>query len=68
MSVFRRFVTSRESYFEFRAEVFNVTNTANFAQPTSLNFTTPSSFARISATRDNPNDPRQIQLSGKFYF
>jgi hypothetical protein len=48
--------------------VFNVTNTANFAQPGSLNFTTPSTFARISATRDNPNDPRQIQLSGKYYF
>ncbi|RZU42182.1 TonB-dependent receptor [Edaphobacter modestus] len=67
-SVFRRFNAFRESYFEFRGEVFNVTNTANFAQPGSLNFTTPSTFARISATRDNPNDPRQIQLSGKYYF
>lgn len=67
-SVFRRFNAPHETYFEFRAEVFNVTNTPNFAQPGSLNFTTPSSFARISATRDNPNDPREIQLSGKYYF
>jgi len=68
LSVFRRFPAFHESYFEFRGEVFNVTNTPNFAQPTSLNFTTPSSFARIAATRDNPNDPREIQLSGKYYF
>ena len=68
LSLFRRFAVHHESYLEFRAEVFNVTNTPNFAQPTSLAFTTPSSFARISATRDNPNDPREIQLSGKFYF
>jgi hypothetical protein len=68
LSVFRRFIAYRETYFEFRAEVFNLTNTPNFAQPSSLNFTTPSSFARISATRDNPNDPREIQLSGKYYF
>jgi hypothetical protein len=67
-SVFRRFTAYHESYFELRAEVFNVTNTPNFAQPTSLNFTTPSSFARISSTRDNPNDPREIQLSAKYYF
>jgi hypothetical protein len=68
LSLFRRFYVRRESYLEFRAEVFNVTNTPNFAQPTSLAFTTPSSFARISSTRDNPNDPREVQFSGKFYF
>lgn len=67
-SIFRRFSFICESYFEFRLEVFNVTNTPNFGQPGSLNFNTPSSFARISATRDNPNDPRELQLSAKYYF
>jgi hypothetical protein len=68
LSVFRRFTMYRESYFEFRAEAFNLTNTPNFAQPSSLAFTTPSTFARVTATRDNPNDPREIQLSLKYYF
>ncbi len=68
LSVVRRFTTLHEQYFEFRAEVFNLTNTPNFAQPGSLAFTSPSTFASISSTRDNPNDPRQIQLSGKYYF
>ena len=67
-SIFRRFPFVRESYFEFRGEVFNVTNTPNFGQPGSLTFTTPATFAKITATRDNPNDPREIQLSMKYYF
>ncbi|WP_255550866.1 carboxypeptidase-like regulatory domain-containing protein [Granulicella sp. dw_53] len=69
-SVFRRFRFSETNYFEFRAESFNLTNTPNFAQPlsSSLNFTSPSTFAPINATRDNPNDPRQIQGSLKYYF
>jgi hypothetical protein len=68
MSVFRQFPAIAETRFEFRAEVFNLTNTPNFGQPGNLNFTTPNTFASISATRDNPNDPREIQLSLKYYF
>ncbi len=68
LSIFRRFSFLRESYFEFRAEVFNVTNTPNFGQPGQLNFQTPATFSQITATRDNPNDPREIQLSLKYYF
>ncbi len=68
MSLFRQFPAFAESNFEFRAEVFNLTNTPNFGQPGSLNFTTTNTFAAISATRDNPNDPREIQLSLKYYF
>ena len=68
MSLFRQFPVFAETNFEFRAEVFNLTNTPNFGQPGSLNFTTPNTFAAISATRDNPNDPREIQLSLKYYF
>jgi hypothetical protein len=68
LSLFRRFTIVKETFLEFRAEVFNITNTPNFGQPGSLNFTTPSSFAKITTTRDSPNDPREIQLSGKLYF
>ena len=68
MSLFRQFPAVGETHFEFRAEVFNLTNTPNLGQPGSLNFTTPNTFASISATRDNPSDPREIQLSMKYYF
>jgi hypothetical protein len=67
-SLLRKFNLSESRYFEFRAETFNLTNTPNFAQPTSLNFTAPATFAQINATRGNPNDPRQIQVSLKFYY
>jgi hypothetical protein len=68
LSLFRQFSAPWETYFEFRAEIFNLTNTPNFAQPGNLTFTTPNTFASISSTRDNPNDPREIQLSLKYYF
>lgn len=68
LSLFRRFNVPGATYFEFRAEVFNVTNTPNFGQPGNLTFTSPTTFASISATRDNPNDPREIQLGLKYYF
>lgn len=53
---------------EFRADVFNLTNTPNFSQPGSLNFGTPKTFASITSTRDSPDDAREIQLALKFYF
>lgn len=68
MSLFREFPAPAETHFEFRAEIFNLTNTPNFAQPGNLTFTTPNTFASISSTRDNPDDPREIQLSLKYYF
>jgi hypothetical protein len=68
LSVFRRFDIGESRYFEFRAESFNLTNTPNFSQPGSLDFTAPSTFAQISSTRDNPNDPREIQVSLKFNY
>lgn len=78
-SIFRRFPFVRESYFEFRAEAFNLTNTPNFAQPGTLNFNnvqtgpdgatvSTGTFASITSTRNSPNDERQIQLSLKLYF
>ncbi|MBS1814537.1 MAG: carboxypeptidase regulatory-like domain-containing protein [Acidobacteria bacterium] len=68
LSVFRRFDFIKETYFQFRGEVFNVTNTPNFAQPGTLGLNNVASFAQISGTRDNPNDPREVQLSLKYYF
>jgi len=67
-SLFRRFNLGESRYFEFRAESFNLTNTPNFAQPGSLNFTSPNTFSTISATRDNPNAPRELQASLKLFF
>ncbi len=67
-SVFKVFRTSERTHFEFRAEFFNITNTPNFALPTFLNFFNTQNFGRIVQTRDNPNDPRQIQFALKFYF
>ena len=67
-SLFKEFRPSERTRMEFRAEFFNLTNHPNFAQPGSLNFTAPTTFAKITATRDNPNDPREIQMALKFYF
>ncbi len=67
-SVFRRFPFVHESYFEFRGEVFNITNTPNFGVPTQTNFTNLTNFSKITTTEDDPNDPREIQLALKYYF
>jgi len=69
----RQFSAFRETSFEFRLEVFNLTNTPNFGQPgnalaANLAFTNTNTFASISATRDNPDDPRELQFSLKYYF
>lgn len=55
-------------YAEFRAELFNITNTPNFANPTSLNFSNTTSFGQITAPRDSPNDPREVQFALKIYW
>lgn len=67
-SLFKSFPISESKRFEFRAESFNLTNTPAFAQPSSTNFVNTSTFGRITATRDAPNDARQLQFALKFYF
>jgi hypothetical protein len=69
-SLFKSFPIGESRRFEFRAESFNLTNHPAFAQPTSgnLNFVNTSTFGRISATRDAPNDARELQFALKFYF
>jgi hypothetical protein len=61
-SLFRQIPLVRGSQLEVRAEVFNVTNTPNFSEPGSLTFTSPSTFASITSTRDNS---RQLQFAAK---
>jgi hypothetical protein len=63
---------------QFRTEFFNILNHPNFSAPGfggngvvaingSTNFNN-SNFGLIGSTRDNPFDPRQIQLAFKLYF
>ncbi len=68
LSLFKRIPVSDRISFEFRAEAFNVTNTPNFANPSLLNFLDTTSFGRVTATRDSPNDPRELQFGLKFYW
>jgi hypothetical protein len=67
MSLFKAFKPSEATTVELRVEVFNLTNTPNFSNTMTTNFASPA-FGRITATRDNPNDPREIQLALKFYW
>ncbi len=67
-SVFKQFKTSEVTHLEFRAEFFNLTNHANFAAPSQLNYKDAAHFGKITSTIDSPNDPRQIQFALKFYF
>ena len=80
-SVFKTFRASGNQRFEFRAEVFNLTNMQNFSvpgfsgggaglppPPGVLDFSNTANFGRITALRFGPNDQRQIQLALKYYF
>lgn len=62
-SVFKSFQITERIRSEFRAEMFNLTNTPNFNLPTS-NFQA-ANFGRLEFQR---NDPRQVQLALKLYF
>jgi hypothetical protein len=49
---------------ELRFEAFNAFNRANFGNP-SASVSNPATFGKITSVI---NDPREIQLAGKFYF
>jgi hypothetical protein len=68
LSLFKQFETIEHTHLEFRAEVFNLTNTPNFSNPSTLNYLNATSFGKIASTRDNPNDAREIQFGLKFYW
>jgi hypothetical protein len=67
-SIFKTFRVTESKRFEFRAESFNLSNTPAFANPAFTNFLDARNFGRITSTRNNPNDARQIQFALKFYF
>jgi hypothetical protein len=78
-SLFKQFRLTERTRIEFRAEAFNLTNTPNFsppgfggngvnAAPGSLDYTSPSSFGKITSTRDGQNDQRELQFALKLYF
>lgn len=64
-SVFKDIKTTENTSLQFRAEFFNLTNTASFSNPSFLNFNDTKNFGRITST---VSDPREIQLALKFYF
>ena len=59
-SLFKQFQTSESTRLEFRAEVFNLTNTPNFALPpaANLNFTDKTNFGKITY---HPQQPERCQ-------
>jgi len=61
----RQFSMFGRKQFEIRAEAFNITNTASFNLPGSLNFQDARNFASITSMR---NAPRQVQLGAKLYW
>ena len=67
-SIFKNFAVTERYRLEFRAESFNLTNTPAFANPSQTNFLDTNNFGRITSTRNNPNDARQVQLALKLYF
>jgi hypothetical protein len=64
-SIFKYFNVSDSVRLQFRAEAFDLTNTPAFAQPGSLNFTAPSTFAQITGTK---NGPRRVQFALKLFY
>lgn len=65
-SIFRNFQIKERIRIEFRAESFNVTNTAAFGNPNG-DITSPN-FGKITTTDGNLNGPRVIQLGLKVVF
>jgi hypothetical protein len=65
LGIARQIKVAGERQFEIRVEIFNVTNTAAFNLPGSLNFLDARNFASITSMR---NPPRQVQLGMKLYW
>lgn len=64
-SIFKYFNVTDTIRLQFRAEAFDVTNTPSFAQPGSLNYSAPSTFASITNTK---NGPRRVQFALKLFY
>lgn len=81
LSLFKEFALAESQRMEFRIEIFNLTNRANFSSPGFSagtaglqpppgvrDFTNTANFGRITSLRNGQNDQRQIQLALKYYF
>jgi hypothetical protein len=81
LSLFKDFPLTGAQRFEFRVEIFNLTDTPNFSSPGFSagtaglqpppgvrDFTNTANFGRITSLRNGQNDQRQIQLALKYYF
>ena len=64
-SVFKYFNFTESVRLQFRAEAFNTTNTPQFGQPTSLNFSNPVGFSSITTMRGSP---RLLQFALKLFY
>ncbi|WP_348267838.1 TonB-dependent receptor [Edaphobacter paludis] len=64
LSVFKQFSLGDVRKIELRFEGFNAFNHANFGNP-SASVSNTATFGKITSV---VNDPREIQLAGKFYF
>jgi hypothetical protein len=69
MSLFKRFTAFRETYVEFRADIFNVLNHPSLNQPSTLtNNTNGGQITAAKSFQSNTPDARFFQLSGKYVF
>jgi hypothetical protein len=66
-SIFKDFRTSERTHLQFRAEIFNLTNTPQFANPSNTSIGSVY-FGQITGLVDGANDPREIQFALKLYF
>jgi hypothetical protein len=64
-SLFKTFHTGRETRLEFRVESFNTLNHTQMSNPGQLNYTNPTAFSAITATREAA---RVGQLALKLYY
>jgi len=67
LSLFRDFAILKEMKLQFRAEVYNATNTPNFAAPTA-DINNQATFGTISSTTQSDVRGRVYQFAGKFVF
>jgi len=65
VSLFKNFAVTREAQLQFRAEAFNVTNTANFAAPASV--LGAANFGRLTQLTAGYN-PREVQFAARLQF
>jgi hypothetical protein len=64
-SIFKQFAVTENTYFQFRAEAFNLTNTPSFNLPSNTDFLDTANFGQSTSTRSNS---REIQFALKFYW